>query len=108
MQVRHDEGVATHIGPEPCVSSREAADEASAGERIGQPLSRETSYVPGDDAFQIAEVNMPGCASASARTTRRGRRPWHMRTLFAREPGGLMDRPAVESHRGPQWEGEEP
>ena len=26
---------------------------------------------------------------ASARATRRGRRPWHVRTLFAREPGGL-------------------
>jgi hypothetical protein len=35
------EGVANHIGPEPCVVGREAGDEASAGVRIGQPLSRE-------------------------------------------------------------------
>jgi len=42
VQVRDDEGVAIHIGPEPCVCAREGAGEASAGERIGQPLSRES------------------------------------------------------------------
>ena len=42
MQVRYDEGVAIRIGPEPCVDIREGAGEASAGERIGQPLSRES------------------------------------------------------------------
>ena len=41
MQVHCDEGVATHIGPEPCVSVREGRGEASAGEHTGQPLSRE-------------------------------------------------------------------
>ena len=41
MQVRYDEGIASHIGPEPCVAVREDCDEASVGERIGQPLSRE-------------------------------------------------------------------
>ena len=90
MQVHYDEGVAIHIGPEPCVGTREGDGEASAGERTGQPLSRERSRVPGADAFQIAEGNMDGRASASARTARRGRRPWHVRTLFAREPGGLV------------------
>ena len=90
MRVRHDEGVATHIGPEPCAGTREGAGEASAGEGIGQPLSRERSCVPGADAFQIAEGDADGCASASARTARRGRRPWHVQTLLGREPGGLM------------------
>ena len=42
MQVRYDEGVAIRIGPEPCVDAREGGGEASAGERIGQPLSRES------------------------------------------------------------------
>ncbi len=42
MQVRYDEGVAIRIGPEPCADIREGAGEASAGERIGQPLSRES------------------------------------------------------------------
>ena len=39
MRVRHDEAVATHIGPEPCAGIREGAGEASAGEGIGQPLA---------------------------------------------------------------------
>ena len=50
MQVHYDEGVATYIGPEPCVDVREDGDEASAGEGIGQPLSRESLLVPGADA----------------------------------------------------------
>ena len=41
MRVHCDEGVATHIGPEPCADVREDVGEASAGERTGQPLSRE-------------------------------------------------------------------
>ena len=90
MQVLHEEGEANHLGPEPCVGTREGDGEASAGERAGQPLSRERSFVPGADAVQIAEGNTAERVSASARTARRGRRPWHVRTLFAREPGGLV------------------
>ena len=41
MKVHHDEGVANRIGPEPCVIGREAGGEASVGEHVGQPLSRE-------------------------------------------------------------------
>jgi hypothetical protein len=41
VQVHYDEGVAIHIGPKPCVGVREDGDEASVGEGIGQPLSRE-------------------------------------------------------------------
>ena len=44
MQVRYDEGIAHHIGPEPCMSVREGRGEASAEDRTGQPLSRE-SYI---------------------------------------------------------------
>ena len=44
MQVHYDEGLAIHIGPEPCVGTREGVDEASAGEGIGQPLSRERMF----------------------------------------------------------------
>ena len=56
MQVHYDEGVAIHIGPEPCVGVRKDADEASVGEGIGQPLSRE-SQSPGADAVSSAEGN---------------------------------------------------
>jgi hypothetical protein len=45
VQVHYEEGVAIHIGPEPCVGVRKDADEASVGEGIGQPLSR---GAPGD------------------------------------------------------------
>jgi hypothetical protein len=40
VEVRHDEGVASHIGPKPCVITREGVGEASVGEITGQPLSR--------------------------------------------------------------------
>ena len=39
MQVHYDEGVAIHIGPEPCAVAREGVGEASVGEYTGQPLS---------------------------------------------------------------------
>ena len=39
MQVHYDEGIANHIGPEPCAGIREDVGEASVGERTGQPLS---------------------------------------------------------------------
>ena len=42
MQVPCDEGVAIHIGPESCAVAREGLSEALTGERIGQPLSRES------------------------------------------------------------------
>lgn len=89
MQVHYGEGVAIHTGPEPCVVVREDGSEASAGERIGQPLSRESAKVSGADAVSGAEGNMTGRVSASARTTRRGRRHWHVRTFLVREPRDL-------------------
>jgi hypothetical protein len=48
VQVHNDEGVATHIGPEPCAGIREDVGEALAGDCIGQPSSRErmTFWVP--------------------------------------------------------------
>jgi hypothetical protein len=42
VQVHYGEGVAIRIGPEPCVGTREGDGEASVGERVGQPLSRES------------------------------------------------------------------
>ena len=45
VQVHYGEGVAIHTGPEPCAAVREGGSEASAGECIGQPLSRESARV---------------------------------------------------------------
>jgi Transposase domain (DUF772) len=93
VQVHYDEGVATHIDPEPCEGIREAAFEASAGVRAGQPWSHDRIHIPGADTLQYVEGNIPQPVTARAAGTRRGRRPWHARTLFAREPGDLrLDR----------------
>ena len=89
MQVRCNEGVATHIGPEPCVCLREEAGEASAGECIGQPSSRERTPSPNADAVPKAEGQAFTRAIASAWTTGRGQRPWHVQMLLVREPGDL-------------------
>ncbi len=89
MKVRHSEGLATRIGPEPCIIAREGRGEASVGGRIGQPLSRERIFIPGADVVSQTEGSTDGRASASARTTRRGLRHWHVRTFLARETGGL-------------------
>ena len=89
MQVHGDEGVATHIGPKPCAGIREDVGEASAGERAGQPLSRDRKLIPGADTVCVVEGNMSKSANASTWPTRRGRRTWHARTLLVREPDFL-------------------
>ena len=109
MQVHYDEGVANRIGPESCAVAREGNREALTGERTGQPLSRESPLISGVDVVPLTEGNTDGRDSASAQTARRGRRHWHVRKLFAWEPGDLM----VGQHlyaccTGPHREGEEP
>jgi hypothetical protein len=90
VRVRRSEGLAIHIGPKPCVGIREDDGEASAGERIGQPLSRESDFAQGADAVTNAEGKTVGRVIASVRSALRGLRPWHVRTLLAREPGDLQ------------------
>ena len=89
MQVHCNEGLATHIGPEPCACIREDAGEASAGECIGQPSNRESPPFPNDDAVPKAEGQAAMRVIASAWQTGRGQRPWHVQTLLVREPGDL-------------------
>ena len=108
MQVHYDEGVAVHIGPEPCAGVREDVGEASVGERTGQPLSRERKLIPDADVVKATEGKTGGCDSASIRPIRRGRRPWHVRTLLAREPGDLLVGHPLPGAGGPRREGEEP
>jgi hypothetical protein len=47
VEVPYGEGVAIHIGPEPCADARKGAGEASAGECTGQPLNRERPIILG-------------------------------------------------------------
>ncbi len=67
MKVRHDEGVATRIGPEPCGAIREGCVEASVGERIGQPLSPENHGIPDADAVNYVEGKTSGASSRALR-----------------------------------------
>ena len=107
MKVRHDEGVATRIGgPEPCGAIREGCVEASVGERIGQQLTRESLKVSGANVVGLTEGNIDGRVIASVRPTRRGQRNWHVRKLFAREPGGLGFGRRLDT-AGPRREDEE-
>ena len=76
--VHYDEGIANHIGPEPCVVGREAGGEASAGVRVGQPLSRERINRDADavvmsgrqngDARQRERMSGPACSKTLACT----------------------------------------
>jgi hypothetical protein len=55
MQVYYDEGMANHIGPEPCAGIREDVGEATVGERADQPLSRDRKLILDADAVCVAE-----------------------------------------------------
>jgi hypothetical protein len=52
MKVSHDEGVATHIGPESCAVVRKGGGEALTGERAGRVCSRERQLLRGADAVR--------------------------------------------------------
>lgn len=91
MKVLNSKGLANRTGPESCVRTRrEAHHEALTGVRAGQPWSRENNLFLGAHAVIRAEGNTVGRAIASAQPARRGLRPWHARTLLAREPGDLL------------------
>ena len=106
MKVPCDEGVAIHIGPKSCAVAREGLGEALTGERIGQPSSREESYLGCRHRAYGGRQHIRA-RHRERRTTRRGQRPWHVQTLLAREPGDLaIDRAATAA--GPHREGEEP
>jgi hypothetical protein len=100
VKVHYDEGVAIRIGPKPCAGIREDVGEASVGERVGQPLSREINLDLGADAICWAEGHMEGRAFASARLTRRGLRTWHAWKFLVRKPGDLPSAPEVVTLRG--------
>src|SRR5438270_889176 len=57
-----DEGVAIHVGSEPCACLRADAGEESAGDGTNQPLSRENWNFLGADAIINAEGNTFGRA----------------------------------------------
>src|SRR5438094_8610834 len=77
VKVHCDEGVATHIGPESCAGAREGIREALTGECTGQPSSRERNNSRAPTQSSTRKATRTGAQFASARTARRGQRPWH-------------------------------
>ena len=90
MKVSDSKGIANHTVPVSCAMYREVCREALTGVRVGQPLSREREFIRGADVVQKTEGNTNRRVIASAWTALRGLRPWHARTLLAREPGDLL------------------
>lgn len=76
VRVPYDEGRASGIGPESCVSDREVRGEALTGEAMGQVWSHVTKSVRDADALRVAEGNTAGCAIASVPSVPRSLRPW--------------------------------
>ena len=107
MQVRCSEGVAIHTGPKSCVGRREAAGEALAGERAGQPLSGETIINQGADVFEATEGNMSTAVSARLWATLRRLRPWHVTYVFCLGTG-RSPLSSWEPFSGPCREGRRP
>jgi hypothetical protein len=71
-QVHHDEEVANRIDPESCAVACEGYGEALTGDCTGQPLSRESTLIPGADVVPVTEGNTDVRDIASAQTARRG------------------------------------
>ena len=90
MQVLYGEDIASYTAPEPCVLFREVQGEASAGDRAGWPLSRESEELLVADRVFTLEGNTNRHVIASGGSGRRGPRPQHAWTLLGREPGDLV------------------
>ena len=108
MQVHCDEGVAIRIDPEPCAGNREGVGEASVGERVGQPLSREINLDPGADAVCWAEGNTGGRAIASVSTDPARSENLACMEAPCAETGRSVVHPAGGNAAGSHREGEEP
>jgi hypothetical protein len=109
VEVLYSEGIASHTGPAPCVRARKVTGEASAGDRIGQPLSRERPLI-----FGGRRRNPVGRQHGRARNRERPDAPaWSQTLACADAPctgtGRSHVRPAsAYMLPGPHREGEEP
>ena len=108
VQFHHDEGVAIGIDPE-FMRRRLRGHRRSVGrERIGQPLSRESTLILGADVVPLTEGNTDGRDSASAQTARRGRDTGMCGSSLLGNREISWSASASACCTGPCWEGEEP
>ncbi len=90
MRALYVEGLATHDGPESCVSTREGEGEALTGVHAGQPWSREIT-TPGCRRRRTGRKAIPPAAlSQAAGGPCAVEEPVHAWNLHAREPGDPM------------------
>ena len=107
MQVPRDEGVAIHIGPEPCVAVREDDDEASVGEGIGRAI-QPRKPIPGcRRCFERGRQHVSDAPSQGPNGP-----AWSKNLACAEAPWTGTGRshvwPAAVRRSGPHREGEEP
>src|SRR5947209_14064842 len=67
--------------------AREGLAEALTGEDTGRVIEPRNFYFGKPTLWLCAEGNNRGAANARHSGVPRGRRPWHVRTRYAREPG---------------------
>jgi hypothetical protein len=82
VKVPYDEGVANRIDPKSCAGFREGVCEAFQGSAQAKLLNREND---GRRRFACCGRQY-GRARQRKMPARRGRRTWHVRTVFVREP----------------------
>ncbi len=75
MKVLCDEGVAIHIGPEPCASVREGRGEASVGVCVGQPSSGDSYTIRSVEGVPDPEDNIDSLVNARGCLAPRRQRP---------------------------------
>jgi hypothetical protein len=93
VQVHHDEGVANRIDPESCADAREGIGDALTGERIGQPLSRETvkpTNKAGQPAAELVEPRAAAEGNVSQQSTGRAQYRGTVSQALKREAAGDM------------------
>ena len=103
MEVSDNEGLANYVVPESCAACRERCGEASTGVRAGQPLSRDSLYIPSADAVDTTEGNTTGRDIASTPSAWHGRRPWHARSLHRNQDAKSERSESVRFYVQAEW-----
>jgi hypothetical protein len=88
MKESHNEGLASHDGPESCAGTRESAGEALIGESTGGVLSREIRCNQGADAVELSGRQNTGARNGEGTSDPCAVEDLqHVRKFHAREPG---------------------
>ncbi len=92
MEIRHDEGIANQIGPEPCAIIRDDDGEESVGEITSQPLSRVRIEFGRRRCCEGASQNVGSRAKHDVATSAAARIPNDLRFIAVLTEGQSQDR----------------